>query len=177
MTEEKGIASHPVDDDHKSLVDEPGEGTEEAEMHAVFADLTAKRVEVLGETHTRMAFPIRLLGGAWTSRHRGVPYDAFSAAASSAEVSRFCLAYRLPKPARFGISAYGESGVSLMCHAWPKRMCHIWALAQSSGPGYEFQPEDMLVDLGGEFEAFAASLDGRAKSRAQQIRDLAPTNP
>lgn len=156
---------------------QPEEQQEEDIMQGVFAELTAKRAEVLDQEVSRLAFPVRLLGGAWAAKNRGVACDAFSAAASSAEVRSFCTSYRLPKSARFDISAYGDSGASLMCHAWSRRMCHFWGLARVGGPGHKFQPEDLLVDLGAEFEAYAGGLEGRARSRAQQIRDLAPTNP
>lgn len=177
-TEDAGSPRRPVMDEVGGQEEQPEEEQQEEDlMQGVFAELTAKRAEVLGQEQDRLAFPVRLLGGAWTARNKGVPYDAFSAAASSAEVSRFCTLYRVPKSSRFDISAYGESGASVMCHAWSKRMSHFFALAQSAGPGYKFHQEDLVLDLGAEFEAFALGLEGRARSRAQQIRDVAPTNP
>ena len=150
---------------------------EEAAMHDVFLELHMKRAEVLGDMEDRAAFPVKLLGGAWTAMHRGRAFDAFKAEAASKEVVAFCTRFRMPKSARFDISLYGEAGASSLCHGWSRKMAYLYGCFRSHGDDFRFADEHALFDFGGDFEAFVATLVGKAAARVTLVRDLRPINP
>ena len=147
-------------------------------LQDVFAELREKRMELLGDAVPREAFPVRLPGGNWGAKQHGVPYASFQTATWTAAVHTFCNMYCLPKSAKYEISLYGEAGASTMCHAWSKKMQHLYScFLDGGGEGSEFTEEHRCTDLGAEFEALAAGLVGRARMRADQLRDIAPVNP
>ena len=150
---------------------------EEAVMHDVFLELHMKRAEMLCDLEDMAAFPVKLLGGAWTARHRGRAFDAFKAEASSKDVVAFCTRFCMAKSARFDISLYGEAGASLMCQAWSRKMAHFYSCFRRHVEDFRFQDEHLLFVLGCEFEAFAATLVGKAAARVALVRDLRPCNP
>ena len=150
---------------------------EEAAMHDVFLELHMKRAEVLGDMEDRAAFPVKLLGGAWAAMHRGRAFDAFKAEAASEEVVAFCTRFRKPKSARFDISLYAEAGASLLCQGWSRKMAYLYGCFRSHGDDFRFEDEHALFDFGGEFEAFVATLVGKAVARVTLVRDLRPINP
>lgn len=172
---ERGAVETSGGEEEAEIADLPNE---EDVLQDVFAELHEKRLELLGDVVRREAFPVRLLGGNWSARQHGVPYASFQAATWTAAVQTFCNTYGLPKSAKFEISLYGEAGASTMCHAWSKKMQHLYScFLDGGGEGVEFTEEHRCTDLGAEFEALAAGLVGRARMRADQLRDIAPVNP
>lgn len=156
----------------------PGEEPEEVCIDEVFEQLRQRRTEVLGEAPCGVPFPVKLLGGAWTARNRGVPFDAYKSEAATRDIASFCMCYSLPRSARYDISLYGESGASLMAHAWSKKMSELYRLYYDAGGGdYKFDIENLDIHFGDAFEAYASGLEGRAATRARQLCDFKPVNP
>lgn len=169
------------DEAHQIVVhlDEPApEPHEEVIVEEIFEQLRHKRSEVLGRVAPGACFPVRLLGGAWTARNRGVPFDAFKAECANREIGSFCTVFSLPRSARFDISLYGEAGASLLAHSWSAKMAFFYELyMEDASDTFRFDLGNLNFEFGEEFNAFVSGLRGRAASRAAQLRDLRPVNP
>jgi hypothetical protein len=116
-----------------------GDGEEEADNAvdalAVMDALYARREEwQLRAAFETSDFVWQLLGGAWTSAHAGVSYDAFEAHARSGEPVDFCIAFGLARSASFFISVYTEEGAFVLACAWCHRM--QWLLNKADEEGH-----------------------------------------
>ena len=96
-------------------------------LEEIFSALMQKREETLMvEVADPSLFKVALLGGAWTSRHRGVACDAFQGSARGEAAKAWCGQYHLNKSSRYEISMYGERAASLLAKSWCHKMEHFY---------------------------------------------------
>lgn len=89
-------------------------------------------------------FQTTLLGGAWTSKHKGVLADAFSAQAKGERAIAFCIARHMPRSARYEISLYTEQFASVLARAWCHRMQFLLNLAiKHDSDTHAFSPDEL----------------------------------
>lgn len=116
-TDEQG--TDPTDDEAElsdlaeELLSKPDVTEELANLRALWAESDDQRCS---------DFQVSVLGGSWTSKHKGVVADAFSGAARGETAISWCRSRGIPRSARYEITAYGEHSASTLARAWCSKM-------------------------------------------------------
>ena len=166
---------------HDEPVDAPSEAAEamdDTAIEEVFRQLEAKREEChMLRAQEVQDFKVSLLGGMWTQRTSGRPFDAFKAQARRGEAEVWCGLYGLQKSARWDLGLYGEGNAAVFAKAWCHKMQYLFDLwSLSDGVGYEYTAADFerYVEPD-DFSSMAASLTPAGLQRVAQIRNLKPS--
>jgi hypothetical protein len=141
----------------------------------IFAALLEKRAEYEIEGGSgRSDFNVELLGGSWTSVHRGVLYDAFAGRAAGREAVDLCVRFGLAKSFRCSTTQCGDDTAHVVAKAWCHLMQYMFdrsrelggddALAEALLEGYT-EPGDV---------ARAWEAGGPARARIEQLRAVRP---
>ena len=93
---------------------------QEAEVDAELAEVRAWLAGVL-PAHTHH-FSVRVLGGRWTRRNRGRPWDAVQGFARSEMAILFCQSFGMQQSARFGRTHFVKHQGYDLAIAWAERM-------------------------------------------------------
>ena len=153
---------------------------DDAEVEEAFARLDAVRKERAHGDDDDVDTPdwkVTVLGGAWTAAHRGVAFDAIRASVrAGSDAEAFAVAYQLGKSARFDISLYGCGAANQLAKAFCHKCQWAFLLWESSGDkNYVFSNSDKEAYIEPAFfPGLLETLEGRARARAQGVRDLWP---
>ena len=156
------------------VVEEVDEG---AETEAIFAELCAKRVAMAAETPLAGDdFRTGVLGGAWTQREKGRPYDAINGRAANAVAEDFCQKYALAESSRYAVSVFGDALAAVMARAWCHRMQLFFDVATANGANYSFTDDDHAsYEEPLELQAQVLGLTERQRQRLEDLRNIKPT--
>ena len=90
-------------------------------------------------------FKTGVLGGKWTAKHKGVPFDAIQGSARGVLAQSFCRRRNVQLSARFDVSAYGQVACNVLARAWCHRMQYYYnlELTDALGEGKVFTQADV----------------------------------
>jgi hypothetical protein len=152
--------------------------TSDEDLQALFESLEHKREEWLDEGRGNHGdFKVVLIGGEYLLKKTGQAYEAFRGQAKqNSKGFAWCKQYGLQTSAKFHLNIFGEEASCAMAHAWCHRMQYFFGLWEARGEGsYTYTLEDRADYVEEpEFAALADNLVGRAFSRLQWLRSLAP---
>jgi hypothetical protein len=141
---------------------------DDACVEHAFEELERRRAEWAEAPEERFEdFGVRLLGGEWTARERGVACDAFQAYARGALATAFCAGRGLAKTARFEIALYGEANAAVLARGWAHKMqWHYTRYVASGGEHYVFPAAELaMYREPTEFVRVATALHDTAQAR------------
>lgn len=108
--------------------------------------LEQKRLEWGLDTQPDTAFQVRLLGGEWLFKQKGVWYDAFQGfCQEGSHAALWCDQYRIGHTARFDIGLYGERGSYMMAKAWASKVQYWYDIFLECGEAmYVYSLDEVL---------------------------------
>jgi len=140
-TDEQGGNLSDDEADPSELVEEllcHPDGTEElAKFRAVWAESEDLRCN---------DFQVSVLGGSWTSKHKGVVADTFSGAARGDTAISWCRSRGTPRSARYEITAYGERRAAALAKAWCSKTQFLLSRCLKAGDGRLAFPEEQKTE-------------------------------
>jgi hypothetical protein len=149
---------------------------DDAVVTAIFDALGAKRAALADESELEFDnFRVTILGGQWTAKHKGVPFDAVQATARGDLPNAWSIKHGLNRSARFELALYGEAWAPVLARGWAHRMQFFYNLHVSSGTDdYRYTAVDAALYVEpAEFRRAADALDSAAASkRIAQIRGI-----
>ena len=156
------------------------EAMPEDQQEDIMNVLAAKRQEMLDKygDGDREDFEVKVLGGVWTLRNKGVACDCVRARASRGDVTDICKLIRLSQSFSVPLDKIGEVLAHALAAEWCCRMQHIYDhLCAHTGPRFmwtdaffESFPSDPTFE-----ERMRQTCIPEAHAKAAQIVAIAPT--
>ena len=145
------------------------------------AELEAMRAEWETEAHSVMSFYVRLLGGKWTKKKKGVASDASCFFARGGLPKAWCKCYSMPKQRAFYFSKWGTIGAHMLSNILVHRCQYFYDIYENQDRDvYHYTEEDIAGCQNSlEFVEWLDSVDimDDMFDVGCAIRRLAPTNP
>ena len=117
---------------------------EEALIQEAWADLEDARLLWESEHEERQHFLTRILGGAWTKKHKRVSCDAIAGFAKGAVPKAWAKQYGLDRMNSFAFIRYSKEAASSLALEWCSRMQYFFGIWQAQeNPDYSYTQADV----------------------------------
>jgi hypothetical protein len=149
---------------------------------AVMADLLQVREKYQeGEGMDSHHFYIRILGGKWTKKFKGVCSDAVVCVCRE-YVAPWAKVFKWPRYKTFTFAKYGQLEAVMMAREWARRGNHWFDLYMNSGDddGFAYSADNLSSYVDSEKFidwALTMPLDADVYDCIIQVRNTVPTNP
>ena len=168
---------------HESDPEHEDEAVPETEAEYNPDDLQSLRIAEAVESHSRMDFFVRILGGKWTFEHcGGIAANACSYFARRGPPYDWCVEFGFPKQKGYHYRNFGcREGPHILCNELVCRAQYFYDLWKDSPAPLLMYSDEVLVSYvdGDEFRDWMCGLaaDSMHFAEGQRLRMIRPINP